>query len=357
MKAQTGTMENNLTFRYLSETEIDEPKYVAFFEKYHGEGSFDTWGKKIHWYFNTGHFRLLVAENESGFVGQATAYMAKACVFGEEKEIWWGADAFVLAEMRGKSIGKLLQKKLHEDLPNFSSVAYAALNGIIKRKCGAKEIKSVQFYFYPVSCFFSILLELAIRKLTRKDIQLPRLRLPSLYLRANLLSCSSAKQLVIREIAKKEVPDLSAFMEDCLKEEDFHIIRSKEFLKWKYTDNPLTSFKALSAEKDGEQVGIVILSDTYQGTYLLAQARLAKLYDCVVKKASGVSQEQVLKAALAYLRPKWQEAPDGILAIQKIPYCPKITYPRDRAFLSTLECKELNSLYLSYIDQDMERME
>ena len=349
-------MEDNLNFRYLNETEIDEPKYVSFFEKYHGEGSFETWGKKIHWYFSTDNFRLLVAENESGFLGQSTAYMAKACVFGEEREIWWGADAFVLEEMRGKSIGKRLQKKLHEDLPNFSSVAYAALNGIIKRKCGAKELKSIPFYYYPISCFFTMLLELTIRKLTRNAIRLPRLRLPSLYLKANLLGCSSVKQLVVREITREDVPDLSTFMEDCLKQEDFHIIRSKEFLKWRYTDNPLTSFNALSVEKDGEQVGIVILSDVYQGRYLVTNARLAKLYDCVAKQESGVSQEQVLKAALAYLRQKWQKAPDGILAIQKIPYCPRITYPRGRAFLSTLECKELHSLYLSYIDQDMESM-
>ena len=38
-------------------------------------------------------------------------------------------------------------------------------------------------------------------------------------------------------------------------------------------------------------------------------------------------------------------------------FCPMIVYPRDRAFFSTMEGKELGSCYLSYIDQDMEKME
>lgn len=350
-------MESNLVLKYLTEEEIDAPEYISFFESYHGAGSFKTWGKKIHWYFATGHFKLLTALYDGNYVGQSTSYRAKALVHGKEKEIWWGADAFVLEEMRGKSIGKLLQKKLHEDLPNFSSVAYAALNGIIKRKCGAKDIKHVAFHYYPVSCFFSILLELVLRKLTGKGICLPRLRVPYMYLWLNNLFGPSTKQITIREIPREMLPEMSDFMEACLKDEDFHIIRSREFLKWKYTDNPLTTFRALSLEKDGERIGLAVLSDTYQGTYLVTPARLAKVYDLVVKKESGISQEQALKAALAYLQGKWQKAPDGIMSISPIPYWPRIVYPRYRALLSTLDCAEIKSCYLSYIDQDMERME
>ena len=122
-------------------------------------------------------------------------------------------------------------------------------------------------------------------------------------------------------------------------------------------ENPLISFKALSLEREGERIGVAILSDVYEGRYLVSQARLSKLYDLIVKKDSGVSEGQALKAALDYLRGKWRKAPDGVMAIQDIPFCPMIVYPRDRAFFSTMEGKELGSCYLSYIDQDMEKME
>ena len=349
-------MEGELVLTYLNEEEIEQPEYISFFEKYHGAGSFGTWGKKIHWYFSSGCYRLLVARLGRDYVGQSTAYMAKAMVLGEEKDIWWGADAFVLEEMRGKRIGKRLQQKLHEDLPNFSSAAYAALNGLIKRRCGAREIKSIPYYYYPVSCYLTMMLELTVRKLTRNAVRLPRLRLPSVYLGINSPSRASRRQTVVREIPREEIPGLSAFMEECLRDEDFHVVRSRQFLQWKYTDNPLISFTALSVERDGKRVGIVILSDTYRGHYLVTQARLAKVYDCVASRESGATREQVLKLALAYMRTKWQEAPDGVLSVQHIPYCPRITYPAGRAFLSTLQAGEIGSCYLSYIDQDMERM-
>ena len=351
------TIKAMIDLKYLREEEIDEPRYVSFFEKYHGAGSFATWGKRIHWYFASGQFRLLVATIDGNYVGQSTAYRAKALVRGEEKEIWWGADFFVLEEMRGKGIGMQLQQKLHEDLPNFSSVAYAAASGFIKRKCGAREIRRVPFFFYPISCFFTLLLELALRKLTSTSVRLPRLRLPSFYLKLNSLFSASAKGLAVREIAREEVPELSDFMEACLGDEDFHIVRSKEFLKWKYVENPLISFKAFSLEREGERIGVAILSDVYEGKYLVSQARLSKLYDLIVKKDSGISEEQALKAALDYLQGKWRKAPDGVMAIQDIPFCPKIVYPRNRAFLSTMDDEELGSCYLSYIDQDMEKME
>ena len=350
-------MENDIEFVYLEEKDIDTPQYISFLEKYHGQGAFKTWGVKMHWYFNSNNYRVLVAKVDGQYAGQSTSYMAKALVRGEEKEIWWSVDTFVLEEMRGRSLGRKLQQKLHKDLPNFSSVAYASLNGIIKKKCGAKNILDVNFKYYPISCYFSILFEMVLRKAMRKEFTLPHIKLPNLYMNLNRWFGKGGKQLTIEEISREQIADRASFlMEECLKEEEFHIIRSREYLKWKYSDNPNISFKAFIVKQQGEEVGIVVLSDLYEGTYLVTKARVIKVYDFVLKKDCGVTRKQVLNRVLQHQKILWNQTPDGILAIQNIPYYPHLTYPRNREFLSTLEIDKLSSGYFGYIDQDMESM-
>lgn len=349
-------MSSDIVFRYLDESEIDSSQYESFFEKYHGKGSFHSWRSKIHWYFSSGNYRILVAIVDGNYVGQSSSYMAKAIVNGEEKDIWWSIDTFVLKEMRGRSLGRKLQEKLHNDLPNFSSVSYSKLNGIIKRKCGAKEFLDFQFNYYPISCYFTLLFELSLKKLISRTISFPKIRLPFFYLKANCLFFK-AVQFSVEEISDDSFDeDISSFMEQCLRNEPFHIVRSLHYLKWKYRDNPMISFHVLSVMDNGERIGIIVLSDVYKGQYIVTNANLIKVYDYVINPEYEKFRTSIFCCVLNYCSNRWRSIPDGVLSAQSMRYKPSMTYPRVTHMLSTLEVEKLRSGYISYIDQDMERM-
>ena len=349
-------MQNEIFFHYLDEIEIDSVEYQSFFEKFHGKGSFSIWNTKMHWYFKCGAYKVLVAILDGNYVGQSSGYMAKAMVNGEIKEIWWSVDTFVLKEMRGKSIGKQLQNRLHQDLPNFSSISYSNLNGIIKKKCGAKECLDIRFTYYPISCYFTLIIDLAIKKAINRNLSFPKLRLPYFYPMINHFFYRS-NDYDIEEIPRYSLAeDVSGFMEQCLKDAPFHVVRSIDFLKWKYTDNPILSFHAFSILRFGERIGVIILSDVYKGRYLVTQANLVKILDFVVKKEYQKDSGAILEMVLDYCRERWSILPDGILSAQLFQYKPSLLYPKITHMLSTLDTKKIESGYVSYIDQDMERM-
>lgn len=349
-------MQNEVEYRYLDETDINTAQYKSFYETFHGVGSFTKFKPKICWYYKSGAYKVLTALVDGNYAGQSTSYMAKAFVNGEEKEIWWSIDTFVLDKMRGRSIGKKLQEKLHNDLPNFSSVSYSRLNGIIKKKCGAKEVLDVRFTYYPISCYFSLLFELAFNRIVKSNISFPKIRLPYFYFRLNSFFFK-LKGFQVKEIPNESFAEnVSDFMEECLKDENFHIVRSIHFLKWKYIDNPMISFRALSVFKNDERIGIIILSDVYKGRYIVTKARLLKVLDCVVKPEYSRIQTKLFHKAIAYCRKKWELVPDGVLSAQRMSFSPSLNYPKVTHMLSTLKVKKIESGYISYIDQDMERM-
>lgn len=348
-------MESEVELVYLEESDVDTPEYISFFERYHGTDSFLKWKAKIHWYFHGFGFRLLVAKIGNEYVGQSCAYCTKSLVDGKRIDLWWGVDVFVLADMRGRSIGKKMQQKLHDELPNFSSVSYAKLNGIIKRKVGATELLDVHFTYYPISSYFSLLSDLILKKIKR-SFQSPRIRLPYFYPLVKLQP-KEMQGMSIDLIDRKNMGDeLSEFMEKCLAEERFHVIRSKEFLQWKYTDNPNISFKIISVSEKGQRIGCAVLSDVYEGSYVVTKARLVKVLDCMVLPGCGLSHKQLLTIAINKCRQYWEMAPDGILDIHTSEFMLSITYPAVTHMLSNIKCPKLKSGYVSYIDQDMERM-
>ena len=226
-----------MEFIYLQEKDIETMQYISFFEMFHGVGSFKKRSERVHWYFRSGNFKLLMAVVDDRFVGQACSYKATAIIHGKEQEWWWGVDNFVLEEMRGKGIGKALQKKLHNDCPNFSSATYSSLNGIIKKKCGSHKIFEYHRYYCPVSCWLTLYTELILKKILSRKISIPKIRLPYVY---GLLNKSQAiDKYTIKELKSSDYNDqLSSFIEDCLKSTSFHIQRSTAYLRWKYLQNP-----------------------------------------------------------------------------------------------------------------------
>lgn len=349
-------MIDNITYSYLSKRDVDTQRYKSFLEKYHGKVNFIAWRERIAWYFSRGeeNFRILVATMGNEYIGQSCAYCVEGVVLKKHIKIWWGVDAFVLPEMRGKGIGKHLQRKLHEDLPNFSSAWYSPTNGIIKRKCGGRGILHFPFTYYPVSSYFTIVLELALKKLVSRKLTLPRLRLPFFYSKLNSLNEKWIRDYELEDLDINELPKLSDFIEDCLSGMQFHVVRSESYLKWKYVDNPRMRCRVLSVSENGSRKGLLVFAEPKEESVVMAKAKVVKIYESLFSKESHLAHKKLLSLVADYCH-RQNMTLDGILSLQEIQYCPAFVYPRPHSeLLSTIEIDRLETGYITYSDQDME---
>ena len=345
-----------MTYQYLHKDDIYSPEYRAFLEKFHGDGSYEPRRQRMEWYWRLGNegFRVLTAKQGTEYVGQACAYRVSAKINNEIKEIWWGVDTFVLSAMRGQGIGTNLQAQLHRDVPNFTSAWYSPANGAIKRKCGGHAILKFPFAYYPVSCYFSIIVELALRKLLKKKITLPRLRLPNFYTALNALTHKPDKTFTVKEISQATLPSLASVISEFLKDEPFHVVRSEDYLRWKYTENSNLQCRVLSISKGDTMVGLVVFSCVGNNLVITSSARTVKIYESLYHKASGLTHRHLLLLVANYLK-QHKEKADGIQSLQRIKYWPKLIYPfSGTELLSTLDTEMLPSGYITLIDQDME---
>lgn len=348
-------MEKEVTYSYLNRHEVETTKFRTFIEKCHGQGSYEIRLQRMLWYWQLGDegFRVLVAKRGDEYVGQSCAYRVLFRNNLKINELWWGVDAFVLSEMRGMGIGKKLQGELHKDVPNFSSAWYSPANGAIKRKCGGHGILTFPFAYYPVSSYVSILVELGIKKVFGTEKSYSRIRIPWLYYAINKIGSKSLKSFEVKEIALPVLPEFSSFAEECLADTSFHVIRSEEYLKWKYVNNPRTKCRALSVEKNGTQAGLVVFSELLEQDVVHARAKVIKIYDSLYKSNSGLSHKQLLLLVAAYLRKKGERV-DGFKMLQKVDWHPALLYPKYRELLSTLDVDMMQNGYITYMDQDME---
>ena len=343
------------TTRYIQPQDIDAPEYIHFLESFHGEGTFSLWRKYMLWYWQLGDngFRVLTAKRGDEYIGQACAYRVRAFVNGTEQDLWWGVDNFVIAPMRGKGVGKLLQSQLHRDLRNFSSAWYAPANNTIKRQCGAHGIMTFSFGYYPVSSYFSILMELAMKQLISMKISVPRIRIPWIYSMINSPRNKGLNNYKLQDIDLVQLPSLSNFIEGCLKDKEFHVIRSEQYLQWKYVSNPRTRCRAVVARNDDTTVGLIVFSEILEQKVVHAMARVVKVYDILSTPTSGLTYKHLLYMLSEYLH-KRGERIDGFKLLQNVAWHPSLLYPKNRELLSTLNVGELSSGYITYIDQDME---
>ena len=311
-------MPSDIILGYIQPSDIDSSEYIRFLESYHGRGTFSTWRKLMLWYWQLGDgYRVLTAKRGNDYIGQACAYRVKALILGEEQEMWWGVDNFVTKTMRGQGIGKMLQGQLHRDLPNFSSAWYAPANNTIKRQCGAHGIMAFSFGYYPVSCHFSILAELMLKRFFSMKITLPRIRMPWLYSRINKPCSKSLKGFTLSETDLAELPTMAGFIEECLKEKDFHVVRSEQHLRWKYVNSPRTRCRVVKVQNEGMTVGLIVFSEVLKQKVVHAKARVIKIYDMVSTSASGLSYRHLLYLLSEHLR-KHGEHIDGFKSLQDV---------------------------------------
>jgi hypothetical protein len=288
-------------------------------------------------------------------VGQSCGSQVTAQIFGKRKNFTWGCDSWVDDKMQGRGIGKMLQGKLHEDCENFSSAWYSRTNGHIKRKFGGKPIFSYPFTYYPVSCLFSIAFILGVKKFISRKFNGFKLRLPNMYYYLNRMFALGLGKYTVREVSfDKSREDVAEFMETNLKDTDFHVIRSSEYLQWKYGDGGI-KYVMLEVLKEGKREAIVSFRYPRKAIYLQVKCLNANILDAVIDKKSSLTMKDLLLFVMRYCKPLHI---DGIIFLQNASFYPKLTYPYPCSYvLSTLKLdKTIVNPYLNCLDQEMEQV-
>lgn len=334
-------------------------QYKSFLTEYYGSDA-DSRYERTMWYYQKGNYHLLLALEDGVLLGQSSAYKVFINIGGKKKEFWWSVDTFVLPAARGKGVGKNLQKKLHKDFPNFSSLWYSKANGFIKRKCGAYGLLKCPFNYYSASSFLSVLLCVFVKRFLHKVVHFPVIYRNKYFILNNLFSFKN--KWIVQDVQLSEhIDELSPLIDESLKEHDFYVIRDKDYLFWKYIENPtIGGYKTLffySKSNPEKLLGAVIFSSTYMKTTFSIPLNVFTILDSFIVPGSGLSKRQILLETIRYYH-NLGVAVDGILALGDFSYFPFLRYPWDGTALLTnyVGSSNIENPYLSYSDQDMEQM-
>lgn len=339
---------------------VSVEQYKSFLESYYGEDAKERFVRMM-WYRQRNGYAILLALENGKLLGQSSAYQVSVIVDGFRQEFWWSVDTFVLPIARGKGIGKKLQKKLHEDFPNFSSLWYSKTNGLIKRKCGACEFLKVRFNYYPVNSFFTVLFCVFAKRVLHKELSFPIGIWRDKYYTLNKI-CRGKNKFDVKEVDLcDKMKELSVLAKQVLEGKDFYVVRDADYLVWKYLNNPtIGEYKTLffySTKQSEKLMGAIVFSVPYLKKTFSIPLRVFTVLDCFTISESLLAKKDMLCSAIRYFH-KRHVAVDGVLTLEDYGYFPFLRHPwKGTALLST--CKnvsEIKAPYLSYSDQDMEQM-
>lgn len=334
-----------VVLKYIEEIGITNEEYITFLEKHYKERAHDKAYARRWWYSSKGEVKILLALIDGKIVGQNCAFKDTAVINGAETIIWWGCDAFVLSETRGMGIGKKMQMKLHNELPNFCSAWYSPVNGIIKKKCGSKPLFSYNTAYYPMSSFLKFYLIKVFKKVFKRDINFSY-RIPYIYYYINSIF---KKRYNFSETELCNI--VYEFIDNStLKEYDFYVKRDKEYLEWRYKKNPNLKYFVVKVENKGKIEAVVMFTEIF--TY--NKLSVSNILDVFKDVNSKITDKDIVLTVGRFFKKK-KEGIDGINFLCKCSYFPKIVHRID--FLTTIETdKIIMHPYVSYSDQDMTQM-
>lgn len=343
----------NIEFKFLKESNVSKEEYWTFLEKGYGNQAKHKLEERFPWLDKTDKYRILLAIENGKIIGQACSYEVTAIAEGQEIPLTWGIDNIVLPEARGKGVGKKLQKILHESTPNFSSAWYSWTNGHIKKICGARAFGFNRFPYYGISKFGSIYLEIVLHLIFKKRITIP-FKVPNLYY--GLFLRKKLKDYILTEIKEFTQEHINFIQDTLIQKYDFYVKRDKEYLKWRYKENPtIKGFHIIEVKKNDVIVAIISFTEPRNRNFVRTLYFGSTILDLFIKDGMSFTKKDALKIVVEYYMRKGIIL-DGISTIFDIPYFAKINYPRKGIpFLSTYN-GEIKKPYISLLDQDMEQI-
>lgn len=343
----------DLVYWNINDHNIPASLYLKFLKEfYKNDDEVILRFKRVKWYQQYIDYKILLAISDGEIVGQGCAYKCTVVIKDKEEEWWWGIDNFVLLNKRGKGIGKLLQRKLHNDLHNFSSLWYSPTNGVIKKKCGANVISRIKFNYYPVNNYFCFLISAFVKKLFNKCISFNHLGSNLYYLLNKPLKANK----IVREIDFPN-PDYNIFIKKCLEKYDIYIKRDYNYLLWKYKYNPTLNYCTLGIyENDGTSLlGIVTFTNAFNRNLYGIKMKVIAILDVFISPISKMTNKEIIYYVIEYsIRNKIQI--DGIITLLDASYFPLFRYPINGTPLLSTNNTICSKPYFGYSDQDMEQM-
>jgi GNAT superfamily N-acetyltransferase len=224
-------------------------------------------------YLESADLPVWIAVTETGeVVGQTCALVEPLVLGGQERRVGWSVDTFLFPEYRGQGIGFQLQKANDEGNPIFMSLSMSAQNRKIKAGLGSVAIDPVPGYRRLVRYTPESLRQAALSRYAKHGetvarlLQLTRLdHLAAAFLNLRLRKTqplsedSSGIEFKPVERFGEEADQLWAKLSHC-----FYAVvkRDAQYLNWKYVDQPHTDYARITAWKDGEICGYVIVRRT-----------------------------------------------------------------------------------------------
>lgn len=329
-------------------------EYKNFLKKYYGE-SYNKRYERCKWYMGgPGEYKILLAIEDGNIIAQSSAYSVEVIVHGEVTVLWWSIDTFALKDARGKGVGKHLQKKLHEDCINFSSIKYSKINGIIKRKCGSSELFCSPYVFYPISTHFSLIFSALSRKLLKKQLSL--IRLKNIYYIINRLLISHPKNIRAEKIP---LETLHNELLSHITNTDFYVNRNEPYIRWKYVNNvSITEIRCIkfTSQVENKKCGLIVYTPPVLKNFKGVKVNVIMILDLMVIDTKVLSKKQALQYAINDIL-KDYNCIDGFYLMDRIGYYPQIPlYKGGITMLSTLKTSvSINNPYISISDQDMDQ--
>lgn len=338
-----------MNIEYLYINPLDPPSgYLEMLQKWYGKTKWESFKKsQFEWYQKYPYYRIYSIKVDGEFVGQASAFRVDVYKKNQIIELWWSIDTFLFKKFRGGGRGKQLQKRLHEDLPNFTSAAYTPINAIIKKKCGSESLFDKQEFYYGISSYLALLTSIFAYKklkikLSNKSI------IPFVY---SFYRQNKYKKYVISDALIDT--SLVGFINETLKKQyDFYVWRSVDYMKWKYTENPAFQYKLLQFQINGKTEAVLGFTDIHEYFIGGKPVKSVKILDAIIDINSKLTHKDLLVFVSDYYRQR-KERIDGIFSLVKCNWNPRVYV--SRPVLSTLK-EKVNKPYITYLDQDMEQV-
>lgn len=340
---------NDILYKYLSVSDFYSEDYIVFLKQYYGESDYQTHYNRTKWYVEHGCIKILAAVYKNTYMGQSCAYSVQTHVLGKVITLNWGVDSFVISIYRGLGIGKRLQKKLHEDVPNFTSFWYSPTNGHIKRICGSHELFKYKMMLYPLSGYLKYFMDAFCLKVLKKEIKFTY--------KSDLLKrifFGGKSNYIFREIEFSE--ELYGYIEKALSKYDFYVLRNVEYINWKYNNNPSMNFNLIEVlDADNIRCALVFITLPNFIDVMASRVNCVKVLD-VFKTDMKFTERDLISLLCRYFQANnWYV--DCILKLGNEGCFPHIVFPwPSTTMLSTITDCNIKNPYISYSDQDMEQM-
>lgn len=259
----------------------DEPAIRDFVAAFYGNRAAVKYPKRWRWQFVDNPFApqsglpIVVAVDEGRVIGQLGMQFAPMWLRDRAVTCAWGVDFGVLAEFRGRGLGKKLQEKASQSSELFCSALMDVKAARLKQKLGFVSGGAIRMF----RRFERISGEDVVSYLARKALlgrlplrggELLRSRVIARMIASVLVRiCTPRKSNGKAETAPPPLlEEVSSFSSDCDELWDRNksrygvaTCRTSEFLNWRYVSIPDLNYRKFRAQVAGVTVGVVIFRE------------------------------------------------------------------------------------------------